>query len=125
MEKSFAFLSSDTNQPEAGQSNVENCVFKYHFKPFRKEVDIPAALQKAQAIDHQLTQASYTRVLSAIQNKIEGTPLGCITEDMLDVEYIVNNYTVNYEDFVHSLVFASKVDNKMLIITMVRQFYSR
>ncbi|HZE71058.1 MAG TPA: hypothetical protein VE135_16230 [Pyrinomonadaceae bacterium] len=58
---------------------------------------------------------TYESVITTLGHKIEGAIRHCLVEDLLEVEYITNNYNVSYVDFLHSLAFAYRVDKKIVV----------
>jgi hypothetical protein len=109
----------DTNDPT-------NYLFKFVFKPSdqqRGEVRgkvftpdaMPKFLQDDNAEEGMLDGGIYDRVIKLLEHKIEGSSRNCLVEDLLEVEYIVNNYNVSYPDFIQSLVFAYYVDKKIVL----------
>jgi hypothetical protein len=77
-------------------------------------VNVPQLLAAGSALG-TLQSDVYRSVLATLKHKIEGAVRGCLVEDLLDVEYLTNNYNVSYLDFFQSLAFAYWVDKKIVI----------
>jgi hypothetical protein len=108
------------------QLDPGNYLFKFVFKPSdqqREEVrgkvftatSMPKFLQDDNIEEGILEKGIYERVLRLLEHKVEGSPRNCLVEDLLEIEYIVNNYNVTYLDFIQSLAFAYYVDKKIVL----------
>jgi hypothetical protein len=112
-------VSEESDDPEA-------YAFKHAFKlkgkpliPNNRVVssgnDLYGELNKAHFFEHSLPRISYDRAISHITQKIESSSTNCLVEDLLGVEYITNNYNVSYDEFIHTLVFATYVDRRIAV----------
>lgn len=100
--------------------------FKFIFKPtgqIREAVkgkvlpsnSLPTFLKDDIVEEIVLRREVYRSVLSSLKDKIDNSPRKCLVEDMLEIEYIMNNYNVSYAEFIQSLAYAYHVDKQIMI----------
>jgi hypothetical protein len=90
---------------EVNRDGVSGRVFRYDAPP-RPLTNV-----------HQstLSEGAYATVSNSLKHKIDGSLRNCLVEDLLNVEYLTNNYNVTYLEFFQSLAFAFWVDKKIVI----------
>jgi hypothetical protein len=106
------------------RTQSENYLFKYSFQPIKTKSEggpsrvldeLPDFLSNSLIADNLLSEDVYRKVMNALLYRVQCARRNSLVEDLLEIEYISNCYSVSYQDFVHSLAFAYFVDKKIVI----------
>jgi hypothetical protein len=122
MVKNNAYLICCGEDPK----QIGDYFFKFIFKPssqMREEVkskvlpsnNLPNLLKDDVVEEGVLRPEAYRSVLNSLKDKIDNSPRKSLVEDLLEIEYIMNNYNVGYAEFIQSLAYAYHVDKQIMI----------